>query len=333
MKKIFIFTALIMVILVLVFIKDPNAQQNEALASMYDNVIVKNTENAIQQCHTLEDSLSQSTAGIRQKKIEDNFAKLVMGWKAVQATYIAGDLDQYAIDYPRYIDIFHIGNENINEQMQKVLKSTSEPKTALYKYSYNTINALEAILYAENTLSSRKLAIAQSINHNICERLTDILNVYQEKRNDFLSARDSALSMLANVLANQTLQLKDWRIGDPAGLTKKYLNQPDNRRNEYFLSGLSVKSINKILQTQSQLIMPQDYPNFVEIADIYAAQKQLSDAQTAMNNAFIEINTLNNENLQNTKLYQAVGKLQSIYYNDLIQALPVIAKILEADGD
>ncbi|MBV7388277.1 imelysin family protein [Pasteurellaceae bacterium TAE3-ERU1] len=338
LKKIAIAVALLSVVSVLVLIKDPNAQQDEALGAMYDNVIVKNAQSAVSQCHNWQQTLAAAQPGARSSAIDAGFKDLILRWKAVEATYIAGDLDQDAIDYPRYLDIFHVGNESITEQMDKVLKSSSAPKTALYKHSYKTVNALEAVLYGADDLSERRLAIAKGISDNICERLGDIANVYETNRDNFLSARDNALSMLANVLANQTLGLKDWRIGDVAGLTKKYLNQPDPRRAEYFLSHLSLAAIGEILHTQSQLISPQAFPNFVEIADIYGAQKPLEQAQSQLAQAQAEVAKLNKSEFdfdqqQSKLLYQVVGKLQSSYYNSLIQALPVMAKILEADGD
>ncbi|MBE2894987.1 imelysin family protein [Spirabiliibacterium falconis] len=337
-KKVAIVIALVSVVGVLVLMKDPNAQQDEALGAMYDNVIVKNAQSAVQQCHAWQQTLDHASVGVRSAALDQGFKALILRWKAVEATYIAGELDQDAIDYPRYLDIFHVGNESITEQMRKVLKSSSEPKTALYKHSYKTVNALEAVLYADDEVNARELAIAKGISENICERLRDIAAVYETHREAFLSARDNALSMLANVLANQTLSLKDWRIGDVAGLTKKYLNQPDPRRAEYFLSHLSLAAIEQILQTQSELISPQTFPNFVEIADIYGAQKQLEQAQTELAQAQAEVAALNKSEFdfdqQHSKLlYQIVGKLQISYYNNLIQALPVMAKILEADGD
>lgn len=338
MKKVFIVVILLALIAVFSLIKDPHTQQDEALASMYDNVIVKNAENAVKQCSNWQQNLDKADIGERTNELEQSFSRLVLAWKSVEATYIAGDLDQLAIDYPRYLDIFHIGNESIMEQMQKVLKNTSIPKYALYKHSYKTINALEAVLFAENQLTERKLAIAKEISANICYRLNNIAQVYQSKRSEFLKNRDLALSMLVNVLANQTLVLKDWRIGDVAGLTKKYLGKPDARRSEYYLSNLSLDTITTILNTQNQLIGKQDYLNFIEIAEIYGAQKPLEKVQNALNQARDEMTKLqkshfNFEQQQSQLLYQITSKLQSGYYNGLIHALPVTTKILEADGD
>ena len=41
-----------------------------------------------------------------------------------------------------------------------------------------------------------------------------------------------SLMQLFKVLIN----LKEWRVGDIAGFTKKYEDNPDNKRAEYFLS-------------------------------------------------------------------------------------------------
>ncbi|QDJ13248.1 hypothetical protein CEP45_05010 [Mergibacter septicus] len=339
MKKILISLGLISLVLFLIFMKNPHTQQEEALAAMYDNVIIKNAENAVAQCTRWQQTLNETSLGQRQPNLDNAFSHLVLAWKAVEATYIAGDLDQMAIDYPRYLDIFHTGNESITQQMQKVIKSNSKAQYALYKHSYKTINALEAILYMEDQLTERKLALTKEISHNICERLSDINHIYQTKRSEFLSNRNNALSMLVNVLANQTLVLKDWRIGDVAGLTKKYLSQPDAKRSEYYLSHLSLAAIKTILNTQKQLIEKQTYPNFVEIAEIYSAQKQLEKVQQDLSQAENEITKLEKEPLhfsqqpQINTLYQIISRLQSGYYNNLIHALPVTTKILEADGD
>ena len=57
---------------------------------------------------------------------QDNFKNLVKSWKSVQGFYILGDLDDNYIDTPRYIDIFHEGNEDIKKQLDLILSTSEE---------------------------------------------------------------------------------------------------------------------------------------------------------------------------------------------------------------
>lgn len=338
MKKILIIVALVGIAALAILIKDPAEKQTQAIASIYDNIILQNAATAVQTCKNWTAQLEQAQEGKRSQALNDAFKNLVIAWKKVEATYIAGDLDIQAIDYPRYIDIFHIGNEDITRQMEKVLNSKSTPQKALYKNSYKTINALETVLYRDNDLTARKLAIAKHISDNICLQLGNIERTYQEKRNDLLSDPGKALSLLANALAGQTMMMKDWRVGDPAGLTKKYANRPDPRRAEYYASDLSVPAIQAVLATQNQLVGQQPYANFRELAESYGAKEPLQASQKLLKQAQEEAAKLNKPGFDfNPKdaaaLYKLAGELQISYYGNLIEALPVMAKILEADGD
>lgn len=338
MKKILIIIALIGIAALAVLIKDPAEKQTQAITSIYDNIILQNAAAAVQSCQDLNQQLEQAKEGERSQALNDAFKQLVLAWKKVEATYIAGDLDMQAIDYPRYIDIFHIGNEDITQQMGKVLNSQSAPQKALYKNSYKTINALETVLYRDKLLTPRKLALAKYINNNICQKLGQIEQTYQEKRSDLLADPGKALSLLANALAGQTMMMKDWRIGDPAGLTKKYENRPDPRRAEYYASDLSIPAIQAVLATQNQLIGAQPYANFRELAASYGAKEPLQASQALLQQAEDAAEKLNKPGFDfNPKeaaaLYKLAGELQVSYYGNLIQALPVMAKILEADGD
>lgn len=313
-------------------------QEQQALASIYDNVLQKNANIALNSCQQLATTLQQSTAGVRSQTIDEHFKDLALNWKKVEATYIAGDFDVHVIDTPRYIDIFHIGNENIHEQMQKVLSSHSKPEVALFKNSYKTINALEVVLYQDEHLNQRDLHIAHAISQHICQHLDTIKRTYQHKRADYLNQPKLSLSKIINTLANQSHFLKEWRIADVAGLSKKYQNNPDKKRAEFYLSGLSVNAIDAILQAQSELIDQQDYSNLVDITQLYHAQKPLHDNQKLLKDArhqiqHLTIDELTMDNHKSTQLYDTIHQLQIGYYQHLIHALPIQPVILEADGD
>lgn len=317
--------------------QDTQSQEQQALASIYDNVLQKNANNAVNSCQALSKTLQQASAGVRSEIIHQDFRNLALSWKKVEATYIAGELDINAMDIPRYLDIFHIGNENIDEQINKVLSNNQNPEVALFKNSYKTINALEVVLYQDNYLSQRELQVANVINQSICNNLNSIKQTYQNQRKHYLEQPERSLSMMLNVLATQSHFLKEWRIADVAGLSKKYENKPNLKRAEFNLSGLSLDAISAILQTQSELIDKQDYPNLVEIAQLYHAQKPLHDNQLLLKKAQTQIADLTSDALANNnesmELYDTTNQLQIGYYQHLIHALPVVSVILEADGD
>ncbi|SUO97189.1 imelysin family protein [Suttonella ornithocola] len=338
MKKILIIAALIGIGILLFVIQDPEKDKQEALASIYENVLLKDSADAQSTCAVLKDTLSQSTPGERSEALNNAFANLVLAWKRVETNYVLGDLDSERIDTPRFIDIFHVGNESIAQQMEKVIHSSSQPKTALYKHSYKTINALEYLLYKNNDISERKLALSIVVAENICHRLDQIYQSYREKETEFLADSQKALSLLINILAERTFETKDWRVGDPAGLTKKYEGQVDPNRGEYSLSGLSMPAVKAILEAQASLVLKQSFANLNEIVIFFSAEQQLMQSSELLTQSQAEENKINtlyyDFNPDKTRsLYDSLNKLQTSYYGNLLQSLNVTAKILEADGD
>ena len=49
------------------------------------------------------------------------FVQLAEGWGRVQASYILGDYDMNAMDYPLMVDYFHSGNEDIHESIERLV--------------------------------------------------------------------------------------------------------------------------------------------------------------------------------------------------------------------
>lgn len=339
MKKLLIIVALIGLAALALFIKDPNQQQGETLASIYDNIIQKNADNAVTACQNMDTQIEQATPGKRSDAIDDAFKNLVTSWAAVQSTYIAGDLDEAALDYPQYyIDSFHIGKSDFNKKMERVINGSSAPKTALFSNQSKTIGGLQLVLYQNDDLNERQIALSKVIIDHICNGLNKIDDSYKAHREDFISEPGKALSLLANALASQTFKTKDWRIGDPAGLTKKYADRPDPSRAEYYPSGLSLAAIGAIFDTQNQLIGEQEYPNFRQLAAFYDAEQQLTASQELLTQAQQQTAKLDQPGFDFSPeavkpLYDITNDLQTSYYSNLIQALPVMAKILEADGD
>lgn len=320
------------------FAQAANTQEAD-LSSLYEHVLLKNAAASEAACQRFADTLQTLQADASNDAIKQPFTDLVTSWKKVEANYIGAEINTAAIDWPHYLDIFRLGNEDLHKQIKRALASDSKPEIALFKNSFRTINALEILLFADDKLSARELLLAGTVSANICRRLHDIHQLYQDKRAEFLADSGKALAILTHALATSSFKLKDWRVGDVAGLTNKYAARgADIQRSEYALSGNSVLAIEAILSAQEELIGQQDYANFVDIAKLYQAEKQIERSQKLLQQAQQQTAELKQADFdfateKTRPLYQTLGKLHDSYYAGLLQALPVLGRILEADGD
>ncbi|MDQ7060790.1 MAG: hypothetical protein Q9M43_06500 [Sulfurimonas sp.] len=124
---------------------------NESLESIYEHILIKNTQKAIL-------ASTQMQSDIKSDKLEmlaNDFAKLVQTFKTIESFYILGDLDDNYLDTPRYMDTFHQGNEDIKVQLDLILNSDEDLSVSLYKNSHKTINALEYILFKKDLKKQR----------------------------------------------------------------------------------------------------------------------------------------------------------------------------------
>ena len=119
---------------------------NESLNSIYENVILKNSKNAIESIQIIKKDIEQN----QNSKVKKDFSDFVKSWKSVEASYILGDLDDSYLDTPRYIDTFHQGNEDIKKQLDLIIQEKEDLSISLYKNSHKTINALEYILFTKD---------------------------------------------------------------------------------------------------------------------------------------------------------------------------------------
>ncbi|UJF25101.1 hypothetical protein L0B52_02860 [Suttonella sp. R2A3] len=306
---------------------------DEALAGIYDQVLKTNAAQAIGACSSLQEALG---GGIEGLPYETAFSELVVAWKQVEATYMLGSIDVAAIDFPTYIDMFHMGNEDINQSLARALDGDSEPKTALFKNAYKTIGALEYLLYQE-AKSPRQLAFAQVATDNLCRRFGDIAQVLDDAQGDYMNNPDKSTALLLNALVESVYKTREWRVGDPAGLSRKYGGSPDPARAEYRLSGQSLPAIRAILATHQQMIGEDAQPNLATIAYNHGADEAIALAQGDLLTAIaaaevMEVGEdLTPENAQ--ALFDAMSALQTDYYQHLVKSLDVVAKILDADGD
>lgn len=313
------------------------------LDKIYQALTVQSTatKNA---CEDLQTTLTQTADS---KEINAKFRTLVLDWKRVQSLYVISDYDDDAIDLPHYIDVFHRGKENLDEQMQRVLSSQQAAKTALFKHSFKTVNALERVLFAQSnttTLSERQQQLAVVITDNLCQRMSTIEQKYQTLKPAFLKKPKKAVAILLNELIESSYKLKEWRLGDAAGLSRKRSNQAENDKFiEYRLSKLSLPAMQAILDTHTHFTKKDG--EFAHIIKILAEHDEieepliaLADARNFSRQSVEQFATLSDENLIEKEkirpVYNTLNDLHDSYFVELIESLSdIVARILDSDGD
>ncbi|WP_041191974.1 imelysin family protein [Candidatus Vesicomyidisocius calyptogenae] len=298
----------------------------------FNQVIIVNIILAIKSVDLLIDNINQANS----TRIRMQFGNLVSSWKKVETTYFLGDLNEDYLDTPRYIDIFHGNNEEIKPQLDLIINSNDELFNAMYKYSHKTINALEYVLFTKDLSHQRVKNMALIIAKSIKSYLSEILDGYKMYQSKFLENEQYASAILLNTLIAGTYKLKEWRVGDVAGLSKKFKNKPNNYRAEYATSGNSVNAIKAILETQAQIINSPDYQDLGDISRQFKARKEIDQAISALNDSIANANNMSEFDFINDKgkrLYQSTNRLMKAYYISLMDKLGFVSKVLDADGD
>lgn len=316
------------------------AKENTTMtASLLDNVIVRDVDAAQSAIADLKTAIADNTAAQRGVAIDKAFTNVIATWKAVQAAYVVGELDGDMIDTPRLMDTFHEGNEDLNEQIERAVKSGDEPRMALFKNTFKSINALAILLYDDKELTATERQYADYVLTTLNRHLADIKTAYAEQTAAFNKDQDQSMSYVLNALIDSSYKLKEWRIGEAAGLTKKYENKPDNRRQEYAKSGNSLTAAAAIVGVHDDMMGSRDYTNLGSVAIKQGAEKEVAGIRQLIDTAKKQLTELQTEKVTDftdpriKPLYQTLGELNDAYYQSLVKALPVQAKILDADGD
>lgn len=321
MKKIMILTILLL-----------SFTANAVSKGLFEQVIIANVEQSINSVERISDS-------IKQKKIKQAqvlFTQLIVNWKKVEVTYVLGDLNEDFLDTPRYIDIFHGNNEDIKAQLDLIISATDDVSYALYKHSHKTINALEYLLFTQDFTNDRVKAMALIMTKSIQSYLNQIKTAYQEYRVKFVQDEQFSSAILLNTLVSGTYALKEWRIGDVAGLSKKYKDKADASRGEYVLSKNSIAAILAILQAHKQAIDSPKYKDFGDVAIKFGATKEINKTKGYLNQAINQARQMQEQDLLGAKgkvLYQSTNQLMQSYYLSLMNKLGFVSKVLDADGD
>ena len=310
------------IVLIFIFLTSTIFANSSTFYSVVKNVSIVNTQQAINDALKLQQSLSK-----------DDFKEFVKSWKKVEAIYLAGDIKSDYLDTVRYIDVYNTLKEDLNSQMARVVKSSSEVNKALFKNSFKTINALEYILFSDS-MDKRKEDLAKAILESIIKNLNTIKNGY----NDYLNSKEENSSLddakLINTLIASSYRLKEWRVGNPAGMSVKYKNDQKNRRAEYFLSQNSFVAIESILDSYKEILEEKPYKNLSNLAKLKNANQDINSVLEKIKQAKEVLASMKQDDFSNAKeLFNLVSQIHDLYYVTIIEKLGLKANILDADGD
>ena len=301
--------------------------------SIYDNIIFKNIKEANQNLNQLNVLVNNSAS---DQELKNGFTQMMMSWKKVQTLYLAADLNEDYIDIPRYIDTFHQGKENIYKQLDRILLSSDSLDIELFKNSTKSINALEYLMFKPSQKTGRQKEMIAYVLEHIAKHLKTIEVFYQNSKALFGLNEQKMNAYIMNALIESSYKLKEWRVGDPAGLSRKYKNKPNNTRSEYPISKLSYKAIEAILLTHQAIIGEQKFVNFSDVVHNAGAEKELLSIRRSIKNALKGLHLapaydFNSKEMK--EVYKELTALHNAYYISLIGVLKITSKILDADGD
>lgn len=323
--------SLLIVVLLSLFANANDEKENkEILSNLYDKVIISDAKTALEDIINLKVSVKNKD----EKKSKELFAKFVKSWKSVETFYILGDINEDFIDTPRLLDIFHNGNEDIKKQLDHAIKSKDEMRIVLFKNSLKSISALEYMLFKKDIKKIRENKIALTILTRITSHLNDIKNEYILQKDNFLKNLKKANAVTINAIIQNTYKLKEWRVGDIAGFTKKYEGKPDNKRAEYFLSKNSSAAIEAILNTYKEVLDNDSFEDYGDYLIKLTDGKEMTKLRNSLNKSLKLVKEIKNDDFSDAReLYENINTIHVVLFVEMLEELSINAKILDADGD
>jgi len=331
------------------------AANGDAFSSLQKNVFLAHADAFKASTATFKEHLGSfevNTTKANLQQLQEDFLTLIQEWQSVEATYIVGDYDTAMQDMPLLIDSFNQGKTDITELIDRALTNSGSVQGNFYRNDMKGVPALQYLLFGEQNSTTEMLSLMQENNKtridamelvidNLNAKATKIAEFYQ---NDTLFVADpqKASDVLISVMATDALKLKDWRIGEPAGLTVKYRDNPDPTRLQYYRSGYSAKAIKAILQAHMEVMSTQSYDNFGSFAKENGASSAIAQVETLLNEAMKLANELDplEEKIRATQidskvtdLYIKIQTLNNTYQTAVVEALNLTTGIISVDGD
>lgn len=307
-------------------------------------LLVKDSRAAVTELQNLKILIAkqQSSASPDWTELQQSFNRIALDWKAVEAMYVAGDLDENLVDHPRFIDFYHQGNESIKDQVEIALTSEQPLKQALFKNSNRGINGLEIMLYPDTPVTgaaaTRRLQAAEIARANIEGWIYEIADFY-ESDTSFVKGGKASLSLLVNRLIDSSYKLANWRVGEAAGLTPKTKGTLNPSSLEFPYAQLSHASVERILRTHELVIKNDRGLDLVSVGKIAGVGSDMEFLVTRIQTAQKALDAVpaplvdQVETPEYKALFNELAMLQNAYYFMLINSLNLEARILDADGD
>lgn len=313
--------------------------EDAPLESLRTTALIGFADDALGKLESLEANLTLLETAPSAARLESSrtaFLAYLPAWKKVESVYMLGNLDETYTDLPRYLDYFHVGNEDVPAQLDAIFASEGDLETQLFKNSQKSVNAIEYTLFGDGA-DAEDIRRTRALQLMVAAQKTHLSTILSAYENDelFVSRGSDSVSDLINVLIDSAYKLKEWRLGDPAGFTVKYKDDPDASRLEYPYSRTSLAAIRAILEAH-KTVMEQ---GLLTLAEQGSAAAEGAESLLRIEEALAACDNLQGslaDNLEGADiqlLYTAVDNLYDSYYLSLINALNFSAKIIEADGD
>ena len=334
-----------------------SGKTGDALSSIKQNILEKHADGFVEELNGLKVTLETFDSNLTTNditKLQNSFVAIMKEWKALQSTYIAGGYESSMIDVPRFIEYFikKSKNQDISADVEKALGQTIKIEHALFKNTSLSMNALEFLLFGRqdstnklviemNRDTFRRISALKLVIKNLITRGSIISEYY---RNDTAFESDSTLALdsLVNQMVQSAFDLREKRIGEPAGLVAKTKDNPDATQLEYYNSKNSLLAVKTILEAHQEMMGKQSFENLGTFAEANGANKIVTDIRANISNALALVAKLSllEESISSTsvdtnieKLYDEIKELEDNYHTSLINSLNVTAKIIDADGD
>lgn len=304
--------------------------------TLQEKVLLVDANETLQKAKSLLTTLNNSNI----ESAKSDFKDLMINLKAVDSLYVIKDFNASMTTLRDYNDVFHTHTIDAIERSLNQFLNIDTNSSSFLSESVKNINGLEYILYDVN-ITARKILAARFVVEKMIERLSKITSWYATS-SLFYADNQAATDSLLNILIDSSNKLSEWRLGDAASLTNQYKDASvDFNRLEYLKSKLSLDAIIAILEAHQRVMDSNDYEEFGD----FAMQNNASNEVQLIRDSITEALTLahaiktpieSNEILASEsikKLYEALRKLHFAYYESLINALNLTAKIIEADGD
>jgi len=319
------------------------ATLDESVKKIFEDVIYKDineTYNKSVELTSIIEDLNTITNENNLKVAQDTFRELIILYKRVETVYVAGYNDDSMRDIAEFY-LEHYVKGSKSQDIANDLDSVFSGTKGLVANSLKGITALEYTLFG-NRQSSTELLTKMNQNRldaallmiNKISAHLDEVKDYYSNISTFNTSGEDSVNALLNVLVQQAFNLREWRIGEAAGLTLKYKDNPDPKRLEYYYSSYSLESLKEILQTHKRVIQS----GLSDIASEGSASSELKAISDAVDESLLICESyagliddeLTSEKTRN--LFESVRTIQN-NYTALITGLNFKQDILEADGD